>query len=292
MPGVKLSNGHFFGYTPDTLDKRTQKDVRAMLAKMGATTLPGTVSYRSNEAAILDQGQTGSCTGHGTAQGIYIGAALQNVPLGFVPSPLTTYGVTRSLERTSNTTPLTDSGAMPSDVMTAVGRYGVRPMAAPTPDGRNSDIWSAIDVAGVNNAPAANVNSEVDFLTLEQAGQKLIVGEYRIDESASDLVALAQQCLAVGKAPIGVGIFVDSQVMNFTASSAPVGPPNTNDPNGGGHWICIVGYRASTMVPGTVDWEIVNSWGDSYGDAGHFWAQQAWIQSASDLYGWTIRSVT
>jgi hypothetical protein len=292
MPGVQQSGGRFFGYTPDAPEKRTQKDVRALLAKMGSTALPSAVSYRSNEAPILDQGQTGSCTGHGTAQGIVIGSALQGVPLSFVPSPLTTYGVTRSMERAVNTVPLTDSGAMPSDVMIAVGRYGIRAMQGPTPDGRNSDIWSAVDVAGIPNAPAPNVNSEVDFLSLEQAGQKLIVGEYRIDESSSDVVSLVQQCLAVAKAPVGIGIFVDSQVMNFTSTSAPVGSPNTSDPNGGGHWICIVGYRPSTVNPGTVDWEICNSWGAGYGDAGHFWAQQSWIQSATDLYGWTVRSST
>ena len=215
---------------------------------------------------------------------------MQGNPLGFVPSPYTTYTVTRSLERSSSSVPLTDSGAMPSDVMTAVSRYGVRPIQAPTPDGRFSDIWSASDVSGVPNAPPPNVNSDVDFMDLEQAGQKLVVGEYRIDEVSSDVVTLVRQCLAVGKAPVGIGIFVDSQVMNFGPHSAPVGPPNTNDPNGGGHWICIVGYRLAS--DGTYDWEVCNSWGTGYGDAGHFWAKQEWIKSASDLYGWTVRSAS
>lgn len=290
---------HFVeGYRRDPSYKRRQHDVRLMLAGYGSTAVPDTYSLRPYECPLLNQGQTGSCGAAGTAQGLSVACNVAGQPLGFVPSPDGIYGATRAIERalahpTGALPRLTDSGVMPADVMEALARFGVRPMLGPTPDGRNYDLSSSADLA---NAPpldatkekySPNVNDEPRLEELELSGAKLIAGEYRLNEQDPNLLQLVKQSIFVAKAPVGDGTFVDSQVMDYARSSAPVGAPNLSDPNGGGHWTGIVGYRLE--ADGSTSLEVVNSWGEEYGDAGHFWAQESWLKACTDLYSWTVR---
>ena len=269
------------GYKRDAAHKRTQKPVGALLAGYGSAAIPDTFSLRDQEGAILDQGPTESCGGAGTSGGLQVAANAAGAPLGFVPSPGGIYVSARSIERAAATVPnlslppLQDTGVMPADVMTGLALWGIRPMRGPTADGRNYDL------------DENNVNDEPVLDDLETSSMKIIAGEYRIEETSSNLVALVKQSLYVARAPVGDGNFVDSSVMNFTATSAPVGTPNYGDPKGGGHWTCIVGYRLE--ADGTTSVEVLNSWGSSYRDAGHFWGSQSWLESCSDLYSWTLR---
>lgn len=276
------------GYVRDLPHMRTQLPVGALLAKYGAVAIPDTFSLRSFEGANLNQGGSGSCGAAGTSQGLQVATNAAGAPLPFVPSPRGIYGATRAIAR-ARATPqgatlpaLSDSGVMPADVMTGLAQWGIRPMQGPTPDGRNYDIWTPSDTSD----GSSNVNDEPKLEELETSGLKLIAGEYRIDETSTNLVQLVKQSLFVAKAPVGDGTFVDSQVMNFAAGQI-VGPPNTSDPNGGGHWTCIVGYRLEAN--GDTSFDVVNSWGKDYGDEGHFWASSAWLACCTDLYAWTVK---
>ena len=290
--GILTSQGRFFGYIRDARAKRTQKLLTVHPALPLAAALPDQASLAQFRAPILDQGQTGSCTGHGSAQAIYtaVGAAraggLDLPAMPWTPSPLGIYRLTRELERQRNPggtlPPLTDSGAMPSDIMAAVSQFGVRPMG-PGVEGRNSDCDSA------------SVVLDEPFTSVEASYADLVVGEYRIDETAPDAPEQVCSTIATLSRPVGFGTFVDSAFMGWRRGDAPLSSINTNDPNGGGHWIDIDRYETGSggnfgeALNGKRIFEVVNSWGLSAGDSGLFLVSEDWVRLASDLYAWDFR---
>ena len=289
--GLVRAGARFYGYYPDTEAKRTQKDVRRLLAAASSTAIPEALSFRAYEEEIYDQGQSAACGGHGSAQLSAIAFKLAGAPLGFAPSPGVLYTVTRCLEREATTEALQDIGIMPGDLVAAHARYGIRPMRVErTPDGRRSDVWTADDVRSLQPAPVANINDEPDVGDLEVGATTLIVGEHRIDERlASEAPNLVRQTLAVLGAPVGVGMLIGREVQHFHADSPAVGPTPKTEAGAGGHWFTVIGYRPSRTIPGEYEFEVCNSWGAGYGDAGHFWLSEAALASASDLYAWTAR---
>ncbi len=275
-----------FGYTPDHPLLRTQLHSHVF---QGANVSPvKAASLESSEGEIVDQAQSGSCGGAGTAQALWTGFNAAGAPLPFFPSPDGIYKQTRVLSRSNANIPLTDSGVMPSDLMRALARFGIRKMRAPTPDGRNYDIWTADDIANTSNAPPPNVNDEPTLSDLEEAGTKLITGQFRIDEAAPD--AITQICAAIagtGKShgtTIGIGIAVDSAFMNWTPNLGPLdGTPDYKNILGG-HWLCLNAYDAyANGVAGLLRGP--NSWGKSWGDKGHYeMTSRRLIASVSDIY--------
>jgi len=207
---------------------------------------------------VLDQNGVGSCTAHGSAQGALATAAANNRPPIFVPSLLDLYGITRELERGQSTPAgqalpaLTDSGAMPTDVLTAWSRYGTRAAKIPSPQGYRSDC------------DTSNCNNEVDLETIERDGQKLVTGGYRIDTGTSAFVD--QICASIGtmNTACGIGIFVDSAFeawgQNWTPGTAPIQSVDLSDQNGGGHWIAVTSYRPDPSRTGKRILRGPNSW--------------------------------
>lgn len=245
------------GYNPDPAHRRTQKDARALLATFLTTapTLQPTSLAQWN-APIMDQGSgefgTGSCTGHGTSQALYTTWGSLRLDLPFVPSPDGIYTPTRCLDRAGATMvgtqpkPLTDSGAIPADVMLSLAKYGVRPIKAPTPDGRYSDCTPA------------TINLEPSLADLELSGRKVVTGEYRIDETASDFIVLVQQSLSVAKVAVGIGVLVGDNFQDWNPSTGPLAvPDDPNSPDSGGHWLCIDSWDSwsgGVMLSGPNSW--------------------------------------
>lgn len=266
------------GYRQDPAYRRTQKSSRLRFGT--SPTPPPSASLEQYEyTPILDQNQCGSCTGHGTAQGLYVAFKAAGSPLSYCPSPKDTYATTRALERAASTSatlpPLTDSGAMPADVMTAISQWGIRPMTAPSPQGFNSDV------------DPSNVNDEPNLTDLEADAEKVVVGEYRIDEQAADFVTQVMASVAAG-VPVGIGVFVDTGFENWAPPQPPLNTVDMNDPNGGGHWLCITSYRTETN--GKVTFRGPNSWSARWGDAGHFEVTEDWLKtSCSDAYALNVR---
>lgn len=259
--------------------------------------LPAAASLERFEAQIMDQGRTGSCTGHGTSQGLVVAFASKGAPLDFVPSQLMPYQVGRAAARAERAStlpsldkfpPLADEGAMPADVMAGITLWGIRPMGPLPTDGRFSDVTPD------------NVNDEPQLGELEAGAATLVVGEFRIDELAGDVCDQVARAIA-GGVPVGIGTFVDEPFEMWTPGTALPGIPNTNDPNGGGHWFLITSYRTATTADvdaGLVDqfgapiFRGPNSWGPTWGDGGHWEANADFIRSAWDLYPFTVRKVT
>lgn len=270
-----------FGYLRDEPRHRTQKDVRALLASMRAQALPEATSLRKFAAPVLDQGPTSACIGHGSAQGICIGinsiAAQSGNGLGlpWTPSPRHIYYGARCASdvRPDASMTLQDGGAYPANGMWAVQRYGIRPIEAPSPDGRYSDV------------DPSNVNEDLDFGDLEQGDLTIVVGEYRINEAAFDVVEQVKQTLAVAQVPVGVGFQVDRAFMAGSSSAIDEPGPDIL----GGHWTTVIGYRPSATRPGEIELEIVNSWGAVWSVGGYGWATEAWLRRALDIYAYTVR---
>lgn len=298
-------NGRGLGHIKDTAEKRWthQKPSHDLL---GATpTNPAQASLEKNETAVLDQGQSGSCTAHGTAMALWISAAVAQIAVGFLASMRSLYAVFRTVEKSKATDALSDSGAMPADIPPCLATFGIRPMQGPTPDGRNSDIWSDDDIRSVKGAPPANVNEEEDLGDLLVAGKKVIVGIYRVDETKADFLTQIEAAIAQGYA-VGIGIFVDSAFESWSPTAQPEGlkSVNFNDPNGGGHWICLDAYK--TNADGSKTYSGPNSWG-SWGagplvdqtcqnKSGHWRATDAWMRAQAsqgmDIYVFKLLSVS
>lgn len=248
------------GYIPDPDHKRRQKD--SMLRLGSAPTVPQQAGLSQFRAPFINQGMTGHCTGAGTAQAVYTSAAAGGAPLPFVPSPKLFYALARVLERQSAMQPLTDSGAMPSDLLTVLRQYGASPIQTPTPDGRYDDVWGPNDVAGLPNAPLPNVNDEPSLLDLEQSGLKLLTGEYRIDETNPGFASQIQASIA-SNAAAGIGVFVDSAFMRWDGSTGPINNIDLTDPNGGGHWLSLDYYYYDPHT-GLLVFGGPNSWGEGW----------------------------
>lgn len=269
------------GYVRDEAAKRTQRPSHELLALKGISPLhqpKGNADLTKYEAPIMDQGQFGSCTGHGTSQLIYTAMNAAGDPLPWVPSQSDPYAGGRARARAAAADPtkplpkLTDDGAMPADVMAWISNWGIRKSKGPTADGRNSDCDSS------------NVNAEPTLEQLEEDVLFVVVGEYRIDETADDVVTQICFCLDEG-IPVGIGAFVDTVFEDWSPGSSPVPAPNTNDPTGGGHWFAIQGY---ITLNGKRVFKITNSWGIGWGDGGHAYVSEEFVKQAWDLYAMQV----
>lgn len=272
----------------------------ALDTKSGTPNLPQDFDMAQWQLQLLDQGRTGSCTcestphAAATATAAMVGLGLLEAnPLPFVGSPRNMYAAVRGRERALSTPPgtppaaLTDSGANLSDVFEILAEYGTIPMVAPTPDGRNTDVWSSDDVSGLPNPPPANVNDEPDFLALEQGASHIIVGPYGVDPTAANISDVLAAALAVGGMPIELATFVDTAFMDLQAGQiAPV--PNTSDPEGGGHAIYLSGYQWNAQLGQRV-FILTNSWGVSWANAGRCLVGLPWIQSCWELHPMQVK---
>jgi hypothetical protein len=250
-----------------------------MHGAMGATA-PTSADLRETGliAAVKDQGSSGSCEGHSCSGATESAFALDGEPLGYIPSEAGLYTGARAIDRARFNPaplalpPLTDDGAMTEDVLAHMATFGIRPRRiAETSDGRNSDV----ELAGVNDEP---------FLgDLEEGADRLTVGPYAIDPLAPDAEHQVQAAIAA-RIPVRVDAFVDMVFEDWVRGRAPVPTPNTNDPQGGGHAIYIVGYAPGFYI-------IRNSWGTSWGDGGDVRVSPAWLRAAWGLYPWKVRRV-
>ena len=222
--------------------------------------------------SVMDQTKTGSCTAHSIAGATYTALAAAGTPLGFVPSPRTTYACTRALER-SATTPsgelpaLEDTGAELQDVATVIGSIGVKPMVPPTPEGANSDVWSG------------NVNEEPDFAAIEQAAAVLLTGEYKIDPSDASAPQLVAAAIQAG-IPVWVATLVGAAFEELGPNDIAQ-PTPTSDTTAGGHALFLKAFR--TNAKGQLEFLIQNSWGNWAAD-GCVWASTQWVQAAWELW--------
>ena len=273
-----------------TRDAATHPAIAPGVASATATTSNGPLV--ACVPILLNQGYCSGCTWHAFTAGLATRCTCAKQPPTFLGSQKGGYAYTRAIERASVTPPgqalptLTDSGAELADVVVGAGTFGVSPYQGPSPDGRNSDVWTAQDVEGMTNAPLPNVNDEPDGQQLETAASDPLSGAYTIDLTASNAVQVGVAALATGF-PLYVGAFVDSAFMSLQFGQIAQAP-NQNDPNGGGHAIFLIDRRPSTAVPGTTEFLLRNSWGPWAGalasNDGMVWVSQAWYLACWEIW--------
>jgi len=266
--------------------------------------------HTHNAGEHFDQGRSGSCGGHAVAKWARTCLAISCVPLTFSGdiSPRLTYAESRCPSQ-PGTGPLKDTGVEPADPITALATEGVAPkQCATTPDGRNSDIWTAADLNAANlSSPPANDGDRPTPAELALAAKDLLVGAYAINPGAPNFVALVAASLSANL-PVVATIFVDTVFEDWgvvdnpdgttslpAIDKAPLdGVPNFQDPQGGGHYITILAHK--TLPDGRLAFLIWNSWGNTWGvasgnnpDVGNIWVTQDWLlASCSEAYAGKI----
>lgn len=188
-------------------------------------------------APLFDQNNCGSCTGHATSDALCASFSAAGIPLPFIPSPRGLYALARAETRSYGgdpSVPLSDDGAMPSDLMAAVARWGFGPIGALVAGGYYSDCGSE------------NVNDEPTQGDLQEDARHL--GESHAIALGPGIVSDVCAALDGGMA-CPTGIFVDSSFENWTLGAGLIGAPtNTNDPQGGGHYVDTVAYARAGIV--------------------------------------------
>jgi hypothetical protein len=171
---------------------------------------------------------------------------------------------------------------MMTAVIAAFERDGLAPQKAPTPDGRQSDIWTAEDVASIPNAPPPNVclpPTPDELASANQCRPKITF--HVIDPTASDAEVQAQASLAAG-CPLWVGVQV-GQAFEMLQGDATADADPPSDPTGGGHAMTIVGYEPDPKNPGKTRYRCDNSWG-LWDENGECWVSAAFLESSFNIF--------
>lgn len=268
------------GYLPNTAAHRASRRMFAPRAGALPEEALGLVAPAAIHAPAWDQGQTGSCTGHGAADGFSIAFAAVGQPLPFRPSPRCLYTNGRAIDRVFvdgvPSTKLADDGAMPSSVIRAANLYGIRGTKAA--NGIDSD------------ADPATINAEPELGDIEAEALTRPLGEFGITSvsegaSRADVVQNVRSALAALH-PVGIAANADGPFQSWTGGRAYTPPPNAPPPD---HWISLIGYRL-----GEAGFEFVlkNSWGADWGAVvehegvalfGCMWVTEGFLATCTDL---------
>lgn len=226
--------------------------------------LPASVDLRKPWWTIGDQGQTGSCVGWASAEGVVryhmvmAGRLASNLPLSprfvWMASKETDVAVTRP------ETFIEEAGTNLKTSMDICRKYGV--------------VTSTLLPFAINTL--MYTGSENTFYAA--ASQRKIAAYFNLGRNLTQW----KTWLAT-RGPILVGLSVDQTWENATAThgNLDVFMPNTVR---GGHAVAIVGYHA------TGRFIVRNSWGTGWGDKGFAYASPAYINGAffNESYGVTI----
>jgi SPP1 gp7 family putative phage head morphogenesis protein len=257
-----------YGWKPDLPD---QRDQLFALVHPEKSAIPAKVSLRKDMPPVFDQGSLGSCTANAAvAAHMYTHRAEQMM------SRLDLYWATRYLEGTTEE----DSGASLRNTIKALAKYGVC----------SESTWP-YKIRRFQNDPPADADKEaLDYRITSY--QRLL--------SHDDFL----KCLAQGR-PFMFGFSVYDNI--FDAECANKGillKPSPTAQLVGGHAVLATGFDqnfhqnpifkksglSAARVPNFV-YEIRNSWGDRFGDAGYFYMDAAILEdrNLSDDF-WVIRA--
>jgi len=241
---------------------KDKPDARDYAFRAKLRTTPYTpVDLRPNAAAIIDQGNLGSCTACATTKMVEFVRKKQNLP-AFSPSVLFTYYTTRQIEGTVNF----DNGAYVRNALKSAVQYGVVSNAT----------WPYL-VEKFKIKPATKVYTEA---------LKYQALEYR--RIADGDLASMQQCLADGY-PFMFGALVYTSFLSTMVARTGIVPypvPSKKEKMEGGHCMLCVGWKLINEQPYFI---IQNSWGKGWGDKGFCYIPCDYLNNkslASDF--WTI----
>lgn len=208
--------------------------------------LPPKVDLREtgNCPPVWDQGQLGSCTGHGV--GFLYAFAHKAQGLGdFMPSRLFIYYNERVMEHTVRS----DAGAQIRDGVKSLSKVGVATEA----------LWP-YKISKFANKPPVKAFNEA---------KKHTAVKYQRLTRTTDLL---RGCLADGR-PFTFGFTVyDSFESDEVARTGIVPMPSKTEQALGGHCVAVCGYDDQTQM-----FICRNSWGAGWGDGGYFYLPYAYV---------------
>jgi C1A family cysteine protease len=228
------------------LKKRQEQAKQKVSIKVSAPCMVKSFSLRKKWPAVYDQGLIGSCT----ANAFCADYKFLQKDKTFEPSRMYVYYKERSIECPEGGY-ITDSGASVSDARMWAHQHGVCSESA----------WPYLEDK-VNESPPPECDEEAK--------------NHRIGDSfniSTDALNTTKSCIVSGK-PVLYAFGVYASFMTIDSKGiAPIPNPinyedynDPQDPFYGGHEVCIVGFDDSKK-----HLEVVNSWGDQWGDKGFFY---------------------
>ncbi len=186
---------------------------------------------------IYNQGQLGSCVGHGVTACMEQTLNIEGKAIGPL-SRLMCYYDARRIEGTVSD----DAGAMISDGVTGVAKWGLCTEA----------LWP-YDISKFANMPPPPARL--------QASRHKAVRSYSVNQASSDL----KQCLSEGYGVVFGFTVYEGFESDAVATTGVLNMPSRREQIVGGHCVVLVGYDDPSRR-----YIVRNSWGTDWGQAGYF----------------------
>jgi C1A family cysteine protease len=252
-----------YGCIPDLRDFR---DRRCAVPARAAEALPRVVDPRATQPPIQDQGNLGSCVGHGVTASLELGNIRNGEP--FVQlSRLMAYYNARRMTGAVNY----DVGATIRDGVKSVARWGCAP---------ESD-WP-YDIGKFTVRPPANCYAD--------AKSSLAIQYERVPRDKAVMKTLLAQHFDI---VIGFTVYDSFESETVAKSGIVPFPDPSKEHSLGGHCVRVIGYADDALPDMPANYAILaNSWGTDWGIKGYFAMPWAYLMNpglASDF--WVIRKV-
>jgi C1A family cysteine protease len=220
-------------------------------AKLRAGPIPPRASNRHLVVDILDQGGLGSCVANAVMQAI---RASQIMNGALTPPPLGSRLWTYYLARAYTNEQLEDNGTFIRNAFAALVKWGFPPESVMPYTDQGDEF---------RRMPRP-------FVFREAYDQRTPTEYLRIFETGAARVLAVKRALSQGFL-VCFGTDVSNRFAGNDLGRGPVLPP-IGEPIAGGHAMVLVGYDGDSF-------DVVNSWGDGWGDRGY------WTMSA-DYLAW------
>jgi hypothetical protein len=242
------------GWLPDPKNKAYIPFDRTKISGVAASS-SNDVDLRPFVATIYNQGQTESCTGHGSGSALELKYCEKfGIDKHVALSKMDIYWNGRNLMNPQCTN--VDAGANISLVMDALRLYGVC----------EDSIWP-FNPEKINTAPS--------ILSIRQGDLNKITGHFKIDSTGTQLIDDIVLNLK-NKNPVVFGMTVGSEFQTYTSTSDPIS--KLTNPQGG-HCTFLCGWINGLFIG-------CNSWDVNWGCQGFYFIDPNFLVSgvASDFW--------
>jgi hypothetical protein len=259
-----MSRQFVHGWNPDSEQKKIKDfNARIVLDRIIAKTpaLPASGSLRSQVLSILNQGSIGSCTTQAVAQALRMALVRTGIADPELVARLFLYYYARAMSPGDTQV---DSGTQIRCVFDVVRTLGCCP----------ERLWPH-DTDNFTFMPSADaMRAAYD--------QRSSAGYFRITSTGTQRIVDICTAIAGGHAVV-FGTCVSNSIFNANCEK-PLGPP-IGETIIGGHAMTVTGYTPG-LAHGSVNFDIVGSWGADYGTNGYIALTDTYLawSETSDLW--------